>query len=103
MDHYGKYDISGVKDGDPEPCPRVWDPLRGVWSDDWKEELYDVEIENLAMDYEKMSHRLSDKLTDPKKLIEIAEFGIQNPELSTNAFAELLEQMYMTDKFQTLV
>jgi hypothetical protein len=25
---YGKMDISGVKDGDHEPCPRVWDEER---------------------------------------------------------------------------
>jgi len=37
MSLYGKYDISGVKDGEPEPCPRVWDPLRKCWSDEWKE------------------------------------------------------------------
>jgi hypothetical protein len=28
MSVYGKIDISGVKDGDLEPCPRVWDPER---------------------------------------------------------------------------
>jgi len=28
MSHYGKYDISGVKDSEPEPCPRVWDAKR---------------------------------------------------------------------------
>jgi small subunit ribosomal protein S29 len=28
MSIYGTYDISGIKDGEPEPCPRVWDPLR---------------------------------------------------------------------------
>ena len=44
MSHYGKYDISGVKDGDPEPNPKVWDPLRKVWSDSWKENLLENEI-----------------------------------------------------------
>ena len=28
MDRYGKFDMTGVRDGDPEPCPRTWDPLR---------------------------------------------------------------------------
>ena len=28
MNLYGKFDISGVKDGDPEPCPNVWDAKR---------------------------------------------------------------------------
>jgi hypothetical protein len=25
---YGKIDITGVKDGEPEPCPKVWDKER---------------------------------------------------------------------------
>ena len=44
---YGKYDLSGVKDGDPEPCPRVWDEERQCWSDSWKENLFDFEIKTL--------------------------------------------------------
>lgn len=46
-----------------------------------------------------MDYRLSDKLPDPKKLIEIAEMGVREPELATNCFAELLNQCYTTDKF----
>ena len=52
MSIYGKFDISGVKDGDPEPCPRVWDAKRQTWSDSWKEHLYDLEIKNLSAKYE---------------------------------------------------
>jgi hypothetical protein len=37
MSLYGKYDVSGVKDGDQEPCPRVWDEDRKTWSDAWKD------------------------------------------------------------------
>jgi hypothetical protein len=44
---YGKIDISGVRDGDPEPCPKVWDEERQCWTDAWKEHLYDFEIKNL--------------------------------------------------------
>ena len=29
--------------------------------------------------------------------------GVDNPEIATNAFAELLNQCYNSDKFQTLV
>ena len=28
MSIYGTCDYTGVKDDDPEPCPRVWDPRR---------------------------------------------------------------------------
>ena len=88
---YGKYDISGVKDGDPEPCPRKWDPERKIWNDVWKESLYDVEINMLAAKYETMNYRLADKLPDPKKLIELVDYGIENPEVATNVVAEVLE------------
>ncbi len=38
-----------------------------------------------------MNYRLSDKLADPKLLIQIVEEGINNPEIATNAIAEVLE------------
>lgn len=28
MSVYGKYDISGIRDGEGEPCPRIWDEKR---------------------------------------------------------------------------
>lgn len=72
MSYYGKIDISGVKDGDPEPNPRVWDEERHCWSDSWKENLYDFEVKDLNQIYDDMNYRLSDKLADPKTLYEIA-------------------------------
>ena len=48
--------------------------------------------------YETMNYRLSDKLADPKLLIQIVEEGINNPEIATNAIAEILEQLYNSDK-----
>ena len=46
-----------------------------------------------------MDFKLSDKLRDPVKLVEIAEAGANDPVLATNAFGELLNQVYHTDKF----
>jgi small subunit ribosomal protein S29 len=103
MAHYGNYDISGVKDSEPEPCPRVWDAKRQVWSDSWKEQLYDIEIKNLTAKYETMNYRLSDKLADPKLLMQLVDEGINNPEVATNAIAEVLEQLYISDKFKTMI
>jgi small subunit ribosomal protein S29 len=50
-----------------------------------------------------MNYRLSDKLTDPKLLIQIVEEGINNPEIATNAIAEVLEQLYNSDKYKTMI
>ena len=87
---YGKIDMSGIKDGEPEPNPKVWDPERQTWSDSWKENMYDFELKYFQTKYDELNYRLADKLPTPKKLIDIANFGIENPELSTNAFGELL-------------
>ena len=50
-----------------------------------------------------MNYKLSDKLSDPKTLMQVVEYGINNPELATNAIAEVLEQLYKSDKFKTLI
>ena len=41
---YGKIDMSGIKDGEPEPHPKVWDPERRTWTDSWKDNMYDFEL-----------------------------------------------------------
>ena len=47
MSVFGKIDRSGVKDGEPEPHPKIWDAERQCWTDAWKENLYDFEIKAL--------------------------------------------------------
>lgn len=96
---YGKYDVSGVKDGEPEPCPRTWDPERKTWNDTWKESLYDFEIKYLQKEYENMDVRCGEKLPSPQRLMDIVDLGINTPHLATCAFAEILEQLYNSDSF----
>lgn len=38
-----------------------------------------------------MNVRCSDKVPNPKKLIDIVDYGISNPDLATSCFGELLE------------
>lgn len=103
MSNYGMYDLTGIRDDEPEPHPRSWDETRKCWSDEWKEQLFEHEVQWYQNKYDQMQYRLSDKLSDPKKLIEIAQAGAADPEVATNAFAELLNQCYNSDKFQTMV
>eukprot|EP00352_Strombidinopsis_acuminata_P002398 CAMPEP_0176389426 /NCGR_PEP_ID=MMETSP0126-20121128/38372_1 /TAXON_ID=141414 ORGANISM="Strombidinopsis acuminatum, Strain SPMC142" /NCGR_SAMPLE_ID=MMETSP0126 /ASSEMBLY_ACC=CAM_ASM_000229 /LENGTH=120 /DNA_ID=CAMNT_0017758243 /DNA_START=1654 /DNA_END=2016 /DNA_ORIENTATION=- len=46
---------------------------------------------------------MKDKLPEPKTLAEIVNMGIEDPKLSTNAFAEVLEQLYNTDQYQVMI
>lgn len=103
MSRFGQYDLTGNKDGDGEPCPRTWDELRQCWSDDWKMFLYDAEVKFYEQRYKDLEYRLSDKCADPKTLMDIVEAGIADPNLATNAIAEVLEQLYNQDKHQVLV
>ena len=77
MDVYGKYDISGIKDGEPEPCPKVWDRERNCFTDAWKEHLFDYEIKQLQQKYEEMTpQRCATNLLEPKSLMDIVDLGI---------------------------
>ena len=102
MSRFGQYDLTGAKDADGEPCPRTWDPLRQCWSDDWKQYLYDDELKHEEVKGKLLDYRLSDKCSDPKKLIDIVEAGIADPILATNAIAEILEQLYHQDDHHVL-
>lgn len=102
MSIYGKIDVSGMRDDAAEPCPKVWDEERQCWSDAWKEHLYDFEIKQLQQKYEEMNIRCAYTLPNPKKLMDIVDLGIANPDLATSCFGELLEQLYHSDKFHTL-
>ena len=46
---------------------------------------------------------MSDRLEAPKTLHDIVQFGLDNPDASTNAFAEILHQLYKSDKYQSLI
>ena len=36
-------------------------------------------------------------------IIQLVDEGINNPEVATNAIAEILEQLYQSDKYKTMV
>jgi len=41
-----------------------------------------------------LRHRVADKVSDPKVIMDIVDAGIKDPWLATNAIAEVLEQLY---------
>lgn len=95
--------MTGVSDDDPEPCPRIWDKTRRVWSDSWKEHLTDFELQLIEKDTPRMKERIADHLPEPKTLTEIANYGIEHPEQATCAIAEIMHQLYNTDEYNVLV
>ena len=91
MSRYGQFDMTGIKDGDGEACPRTWDPIRQCWSDDWKGYLYDQELKALDQRYKGLRYRISETCPDPKKIMDIVDAGKADGMLATNAIAEILE------------
>ena len=53
--------------------------------------MYDQEIKSYEQRYKDLSYRLSDKCQDPKKIMDIVQAGIADPNLATNAIAEILD------------
>jgi small subunit ribosomal protein S29 len=103
LDIYGKYDMTGISDEEAEPCPRIWDQQRRVWSDAWRDHLTEFEIQQIENDTPRMEGRISDFLKEPKTLSEIAQYGIENPDQSTCAIAEIMNQLYNQDEANLLV
>jgi len=83
LDIYGKFDMTGIHDEEPEPCPRTFDPRRRTWSDAWKDHLTDMELKQIAKDTPRMQKRIADFIKEPKTLADIADFGIENPDQAT--------------------
>lgn len=50
-----------------------------------------------------MDYRLKDKVPEPITLDDICKYGCENSEAATNCIAEILEQLYKTDKYHTLI
>lgn len=103
LDLYGKFDMTGIHDDEPEPCPRVFDPRRRTYSDAWKEHLTEYELKQIAKDTPRMQQRISDFLKEPETLIEIANYGIENPDQAHCAIAEIMHQLYNQDEANVLV
>jgi len=83
LDIYGKFDMTGISDDEPEPCPRMWDHKRKIWSDTWKDHLTEFELKQIAKDTPRMKERISNHLKAPETLSEIADYGINHPEQAT--------------------
>ena len=103
LDTYGKFDMTGISDDEPEPCPRIWDKQRRTWSDSWKDFLSEYELQQIDMDTPRMKSRISDTLKEPKTLADIAKQGIEDQEQATCAIAEIMHQLYNQDQANVLV
>jgi len=72
---YGKSDMAGNRDGDPDPIPVLWDSDREVYTDSWKKFIPKVANLDLSLDYPDHHKRLLDILQKPKNLLEIVNGG----------------------------
>jgi hypothetical protein len=102
LNEYGKCDFAGIRDGEPEAVPVLWDERREVYTDSW--EAYNAipqeEIE--VRDYPDHVKRVSTLLPKPKTLLDIVNFGIDNLRFSNSALAEIMHQLYKSDKHKVM-
>jgi len=100
---YGKYNGAGVHENDPEPAPNYYDPERKVyWKDHEKFDHAEEKAINDKLDRD-FEPPMAKHLFQPKSLLQIVNFGIDNPIYSTNAIYELLEQLYNIESHFVLI
>jgi small subunit ribosomal protein S29 len=90
-DLYGKFNYSGVHDNEPEPVPNTFYKRRKAYFKDHEKFLYPEEIRMMDESDKKMEIRVSDKLKNPKTLLELVDYGIANEWFACNVVHELLE------------
>lgn len=100
---YGKYNAAGVHENDPDPAPNFYDPERKVYFKDYERFYYTEEKMIEEQQDKELEIPLGKQLKDPKNLLEILDFGINNPLFSTNAIYEILEQLYNLESHNVLV
>lgn len=103
LDLYGKYNGVGCHQNEPEPAPNLYDPERKVFFKDYERFISPEEqaVRNkIDLEFEPP---MCKHLAAPKSLLQIVNFGIDNPVYSTNAIYELLEQLYNLESHHVLV
>jgi small subunit ribosomal protein S29 len=103
MKLYGKYNLAGVHDEEPEPIPVTYDKVRKVWSNDWERFITPNEKLFMSEERRQFNVRLRQKIPEPKTLGEIVDFGIKEEMFSINVIYELLEQLYNLESHRVLV
>jgi hypothetical protein len=103
LDEYGKCDFAGARDDEPEPVPVLWDERREVYTDSWEEHNIIPEEQIMVHDHPDHVKRVSSVLQKPKTILDIVNFGIENPRLSISALAEVIHQFYKTENHKTMV
>jgi len=103
MDLYGKFNIVGVHDDEPNPVPNIYDPWRKYHFYDSDQFLMDFEIEDNVEKNRRYKTRLNVELPNPKTLWDIVNFASNDKLWSINALAECMEQLSNQDKFPFLM
>lgn len=102
LEKYGKFNTAGVKDGEPDPVPVLWDEGRRVFTDSWK--IFDPDEEAFITKYSpNQLRRMSDFFLHPKSALDIINYGIENIDFATNAFAEVLSMLCEDKEVKTMI
>jgi hypothetical protein len=103
LNEYGKCDFAGARDDEPEPVPVLWDERREVYTDSWSVHNKIPEEQIQVTDHPDHVKRVSALLSKPKTILEIVNFGIENPRLSISALAEVLNQLYKSETHKSMI
>lgn len=103
LPEFGTINFAGEKDGAYEAFPTLWDEQREIFTDAWKQFPFAKSIDDIARHSPDQAQRISDFLPNPKNLLDIANFGLDNPRFATNAIAEILHNVKLNKEIKTMI
>lgn len=103
QDIYGLYNCVGVHQNEEPPVQNFYIEDRQTYFFETDKFRDPEEINRNTIEQENLDVSLGQRLPKPSTLLDIVNFGIQNPDTCTNAIAELLEQVYHLDTHPTLI
>lgn len=101
MPDFGTINFAGEKDGAFDTFPTLWDEQREIFTDSWKQFPFSQSIDDIARKYPDQAQRISDFI-QPRTLMDIVDFGLENQRFATNAIAEVLQAIKMNKEIKNL-
>lgn len=99
---YGHFNFAGCHDHEPIPVPNTFDEWTQTHFYDSDKFLLKGEMQAYVNEQRHWKTRLTEKLPEPKTLLELCKFAEKSPEYTTNVVAEVIEQLKEQEVYPVL-
>jgi len=99
---YGNIDFAGNDLNERDPNPILWDERHHVYTDSWKLHNMIPEDQINLRDHPDHKTILSEFLKEPRTVLDIVNYGIENERMSTNALGEVISYFKSSNNHKSI-